>query len=214
MIQPSTNHLQKVVLENAKWMDKVLVSGVGIAGVIVLVIVLLKLTGAKEFEWANMKFSTTYAWPVCFILTVAHVYTAWLFIRSILTLWQQETSDNCRTAFQEVTTTGNLFVRKMIARTQRVRTRSGRYIVAMKIDDPSTWATYSAAGLLIAAIVPFDLTNIWLFLFLLAIATILTWVNWIVGSNWIIALSELTLEDEQAWYLPKWVEKKQKLYQI
>jgi hypothetical protein len=200
------NKFQIAAIENARWLDKVLAAGTSLAGLIVL----LKLTGATEFEWNSAKLSTDSAWVVFVLFSVAHLYTAWLFIRSLNVLWAEDTLETSKQVFDEVTSTGGIFVRGLLPRTYYAKNRLGMYIYEMKSDDPSTWVTYGAAAVLIGAITPFDISNLNTFLILLTASFFIAYFNWMVGANWIVALSELTIDHNKSRYHSQILEETQR----
>lgn len=187
------NHLQEAVVHNADWVNRVLVSGTGIAGVVVL----LKILGHSEFEWQDVKISVQGAWLVFTLFTFAHGYAAWLLIRSTHTLWASNAPKEAEETFLKVSSTGSLFVRGMIPRTKRIQHGDG-YIYLMDPKDPSTWLAHGAVILMIAATIPFKLGVATIFLALGSL--VLSFVNWQIGSHWVIALSELTVPNDEAHY--------------
>lgn len=189
MSNPELDHYQKAVIENAKWIDGVLLSGITLAGIIVAA----KLIGTPEFEFQTLKFSINYAWAVFSILTVIHFYTAWLLNREIFRVWTIHPAEKCLVTFQEITATGGVFVRGLIPRTKRVKTIFGIQIYEMRLDDPSTWATHLLAVILLTAIVPFDVSNPSFFGTMLLVALFITILNWFIGSMWLVPLSELAI---------------------
>ena len=117
---------------------------------------------------------------------MVHVYLSpdrltwsWVFVRSIHALWKADNQEDCRTAFNKVTSSGGLFVRGLMP---RVRIVHGVY--QMSWSDPSTLISHLAALLIIPAVVPFDVSNRLRFLLYLGTSLILMVFNWIVGSNW------------------------------
>jgi hypothetical protein len=146
--EQALNHLQEAVVHNADWVNRVLVSGTSIAGVVVL----LKILGHSEFEWQDVKISVQGAWMVFALFSVAHGYVAWLLVRLYL----------------------------------------------MDPGDPSTWLAHGAVILMASATIPFKLeaaTAIFAF-----VSVVLSFVNWQIGSHWVIALSELTVPNVKAYY--------------
>jgi hypothetical protein len=191
MAEESLNHLQEAVVNNSNWVDKVLLSGIILAGMIVI----LKITDKAVFKWGDVELRTDKAWIVGVLFSLAHLYTTWLFVKSIHTLWKAGNQENCQAAFNKVTSSGGLFVRGLMPRVKIVH---GVY--QMSWSDPSTLISHLAVLLIIPAVVPFDLSHPLRFLLYLGISLILMVFNWIVGSNWAIALSQLTVERDKALY--------------
>lgn len=194
MSETELDYYQKAVVENGKWVDGVLISGAVLAGVVVMT----KLIGTTEFEIQNVKFPVEYAWAVFTVFSGVHFYTAWLLNRATFRLWNTHSTEKCLATFQEVTTTGGVFVRGLIPRTRLMKTTWGIKIYEMRLDDPSTWATHALALLLIAGIVPFDVSDprrFWGFLFL---AVVISAANWFIGSMWLVPLSELAIPHKES----------------
>jgi len=196
------NHYQKAVVENAKWVDAVLLSGVALGGILIIA----KTIGADEFDLHDLEISVDNAWIIFSIITSAHFYTSWLLNREILRLWETHSDEKCMAVFNEVRATGGIFVRGLSPRTNRIKSTFGIQIYEMRLDDPSTWAAHIFAVLLIAAIVPFDLSNPSYFFLILLVAIIITIINWIIGSLWIVPLSELAISHDESKILSKKLE--------
>jgi hypothetical protein len=191
MPEDKSNHFQEAVVNNSNWVNKVLIAGEVLAGTIIL----LKLTGKTTFKWGDVEINTDKAWIIFLLFSLAHVYTAWLFIKSIHELWKTHNQEECQTTFNKVISSGGLFVRGLIPRTKKIRG-----IYQMTWSDPSTMISHLAALLLIPAIIPFDVSNRLRFILYIVTALIVMVFNWIVGSNWAIALSQLTVDRSQALY--------------
>jgi hypothetical protein len=194
MADDKLNYLQDGAINNLSWINYVLIAGVILAGTIIL----LKLTGHTSFKWLDIDFDTRYAWIICILFTLGHWYTAWLFIRSVVDLWKKGTSEECLTAFNKIVTSGGLFVRGLIPRVTSV---DGIYQMSWK--DPTTLVSHLGALIIILAIVPFDFTGAILIRPYIGVAIILMIINWIIGSNWAVALSQLSVERDRALVLKK-----------
>jgi hypothetical protein len=191
------SHRQKAVIENAKWVDGVLLTGVTIAGTATIA----KLIGTSEIDLLGLKLSLKNIWVVFAALTIAHFYTGWLLNRSIYRLWKIHSDEKCLTVFQEVITTGWVFVRDLSPRTKIVKTIFGIRMYEMRLDDPSTWATHVFALILMAAIIPFDYSNQRVFWGMVLVAIAITIINWTIGSFWLVSLSELAIPHKESIYL-------------
>lgn len=189
--------VDEAVIENAKWVNRVLSAGLSISGVVLL----LRLLGAKEFKWAGIQLSTSYAWLVLFILSIAHTYTAYLLVTASHELWLSSEPERCRATFGSLAKTGGLFFRGLIPRRlDRVKKSLVFQIYRMRGDDPTTWISCSAAILAFIAMVPFDLSNLTHFIDRFVLAVIIVGFNWCVGTTWVIALSELKAEPKEGIY--------------
>ncbi len=190
------------MLENIKWLDRVLTSGSSLAGIVVL----LKLLGFAEFQWVGIKFTPAsawiigYAWVLFCLFTIAHYYVASLAINSLHKLWLNSSVEESERTFSQVTRTGNIFVRGLLPRTKHFRTAIGLYLYEMRIDDPTAWVSYLSSVLLMLAMVPFDLSNIGTFAIISVLAAYAVVMNWLIGSNWIVALSELVIPRHKSVY--------------
>jgi hypothetical protein len=193
MSKSEFSYNQRAVIENAKWVDKVLFSGVTLAGIAVVA----KLLGLKEIEFQTLKISTDYAWIIAVVFTIAHFYTAWLLRRAIVRLLSTEPEDKCLEVFSEVTLEGGIFVRGIIPRIEITNRILGIPIYKMRIDDPSTWAAHVLAIVVIAGITPFDTSNDRYFAGMLLLAVAITASNWLIGSVWIVMLSALGVKHEE-----------------
>jgi hypothetical protein len=188
------DHLVTRVIANEKSVDVLLTASTTLAGIIVL----LKLTGGREFTWNTIQFSVEdYPLLIFSLLSVAHFFTAYRIVLSTHALWKANSPGHGRTAFREVTATGGIFVRELVPRVER---RKNLWMYKVKLSDPSAWAAYGGALLLPFAIVPFDLSNLFRFYAFFAGALFITLLNWLIGSIWVVSLSELTQKYDEAWY--------------
>jgi len=199
MAEDSSNPLKDAVTNNSKWVDKVLWGGLILAGTIVL----LKLNNKTSFEWVDIEFNTHKAWLILSLFTLAHLYTTWLLIRAIIRFWTVSSEAECQATFAKVTSSGGLLVRGLIPRTERVRN-----LYKMKWSDPTTIVSHLAALLLIPAIVPFDFSDQTQFYKYLGIAVAVMIINWLIGSSWAVALSQLTVKHDEAYYLLRLARRK------
>lgn len=185
MAEDNSNPLQEAPVNNAKWIDRVLWAFAILGGTIVL----LKFTKKNTFSWAGVEFDMNRAWIVFIFLTVAHLYTTLLFHLSVVKFSKRSTESERQKVFARVTSSGGLFVRGLIPRTERVGN-----VYRMNWSDPTTLASYLAALLIIVAIVPFDFSNRNSFFKYLLVALLIMVVNWFVGSRWAVTLSQLAVE--------------------
>ena len=183
---------QEAVIENAKWVDNVIVAGISLAGIIVLI----KMFGGSEIEWQGIKLSTDFGWLFFTFFTLAHAYTSWLFNLSIRDLVERNSFAICRKTFDEITAIGGFFFRRLLPRTEVTGIIAGIKIVGMCSSDPTVFLAYSCAILLLAAIIPFEISNVYLFLFKIIIAFVIVIGNWMIGSNWVVNLSKLTIKSD------------------
>ncbi len=188
--------LEAAVVENAKWVNRVLVGGAAIAGSIIV----LKLSGVQSFQWSKLSFRTDLAWLVFLVITVAHAYAAWLLVGSAHSLWRARSAIHSSRAFQRVSKTGGLFLRGLLPRTDYRRTVLGYYRYQMRWRDPTTWISLMAGLAVAVAIAPFDFVDLPRAIGPAGLAIALPFVNWKLGANWAIAVSELSLHREDTAY--------------
>jgi len=185
---PEEENAESAVIENSKWVDGVLWSMLLAATAIIL----LKLIGKQDFKWQDVELNTSQAWVVFSILTLAHFYAAVLLLKSIRRVWQLSDRLSRSRLFGKITSTGGIFVRGLVARTECRQTWFLSVSYEMDHHDPSAWFAQFSVPLLITAITPFAIRRTSLRFFLLGV--VLGEINWIIGSHWIIALSDLSTE--------------------
>jgi MFS family permease len=174
--------------------------------IVSLVVIIGKLFGRNEdLKVGDISIPLQYAWLVFVVLTIAHGFTASFLVLAIRRFIEGESSEDERQQiFDEVKAESNPFIYGLIPRSTPRRPGSRRY--SMDKSDPSTWIAYFALILLVAAILPWHVgsdgswewsTNgkSWL---LVALAMVLGAVNWLIGSVWVIVLSQLKESSEAA----------------
>lgn len=173
----------KAVISTATWIDKL----VSTALVVAIVVVATKITAGAKFKipGIDVEFDTGYTWVIFTAFTLAHLYVTVLFIKACRTLFRTDYT-NAKPTWEELTRSGPLLFRGLMP---RLLPQNGR-IAVMRWDDPTTWLAHGGAVLFFAAIIPFSSFS----LLSIATALIITLVNWILGSNWVIAASELTCD--------------------
>lgn len=204
MAEDNLNHKQKMVIEDAKWVDNILTAGTALAGIIVV----LKILSINTVVWNGITVSLSNAWVIFLLLAIAHIYTAnFLLGRSICLLWRENlpmnSAEQGKAVFEKVTETGGIFMHGMVPRTKRIKMPFGGYQYLMSSYDPTTPISYGAGLLLIAAMVPWNFSNLLLFFLLLAGSILIVVVNWLTAGAWAVALSELIIEPRNATFLPK-----------
>jgi hypothetical protein len=132
------NSLQDAVINNSKWIDRVLWGLLLTQGTIILI----KLAGKSTFVWGGVEFNTNKAWAILSLVTIAHLYVTVLFHTAAVKFAERSSDYERHEVFERITTSGGLFVRGLIARTKR----RGRVYV-MKRNDPTTIVSHVAAVL-------------------------------------------------------------------
>lgn len=193
-MQSSLENAELAVVENVKWVDRVIWT----TGAVAATIFALKVTGVSTFEWEQISISTSSAWLVFLILTVAHFYTALLLIRALKVYWLLSDTGSRSLLFGRISSCGGALVRGISARTE-FDTDSLLFIrYHMDPRDPTAWLALFGALLFFSAIVPLKLDS-FLF-FYVGIALILVQINWVIGSHWIIAICDLARNSEASVY--------------
>lgn len=184
-VDVSNDYLSRSVIANAKWIDKVLWVGT----LVCLTVILLRLLGGDTFTFLNVKIALEHTWIVIVILTACHLYATVMFKISARKLWIERDESVCLNVWHIVTVDGGMFMRGM---KPRLLPESGEN--APMGNEPATWLTHICAFCLFFAIVPFELSPS----FRIALAFILTMMNWFIGSHWAIALSELSISKDKS----------------
>jgi hypothetical protein len=190
------NSAQREVINDTRWIEAVVTTGLAIAGLVVLI----KLaTSGNSFEVFHVGIPLDKSWVVFLCLTIAHLYTTYIFSRALVAMWKNPASteqENLR-VFAEITVEGSPILRGIIPRV-RVVDRELARVYIIDSQDPTGWLAYAGAVGLISAVVPFHFPGSYPGLvgyFLVALG--LVFVNWITASHWIIALSLLTQKKDE-----------------
>ncbi len=173
----------KAVLSTASWINSLVCTALTIS----LVVCATKLTAGSKFKIPGIdtEFNTDYTWMIFAAFTIAHWYVTVLFIKSCRTLFRED-YQNAKLTWEELSHNGPLLFRGLMPRLLPERGR----IAIMRWDDLTTWLAHGGAILFIAGMIPFSK---FAFLDILR-ALIITFINWTLGSSWVIAASELTCE--------------------
>ena len=162
--------------------------------------ILLRLTGGNNIKVYGVDIPLDWAWVPITAFTLFHGIFTVEFVRSIRRYWELTEPSDYFKLFIDITTEGGLFMRGM---TPRILPATGG--PAPMGTELATWLTHAAAICLFFALLPSSG-----FSSLQAIpAYILTYLNWLIGSRWAIALSELAVRKEYATVLPQRLRKQQ-----
>jgi len=182
--------MEDIIIERLKnsatWIDHLLITGAGLAGVVVL----LKLSGKHDFEAWGVKFSSVYAWLVFSIFSTAHFYLSYVF-RSDITLIINKYPASKVKAWETLTGSDLFFFHGLVARLNFVDVRGTRLFV-MDGADPTTWLAHGGALLVFLAIIRVRKTSWLIRLSTLIAATIITAFNWLIGGGWVVTVSLLS----------------------
>ena len=194
--------LKKAVIENAKWVDGILMAGVTISAVSVFA----KLIGKTELEVFGLSVSIERNWIIFGIGTLIHLYLGWFLNRSIVKLWKEAAFEEYKSVYNEITTSGGIFVRGMTPRINPVQSPFGFSGYGMSPSDPSTWMAHIFAILLFISMVPFSWSGFIHFMLRMFVAMVIVISNWLIGSSWITVLSDLTLPRRRSRVIAKYWE--------
>lgn len=188
------------LLATAGRLEAVLTTGAALAGIIVF----LKLIGKRQFKVWGVEVDLGYAWVVFCAFTCAHIYIAVRFVQRCLEIFTATEVSN-QDAWKALTAGKLLWFDGLIARVEEVVTGTGIHLYVMDLSDPTTWLAHIAVVALFVAILRWREATWNVRVASLGAALVLSIVNWMVGSNWIIAASELSLEDpSKSTYLRRW----------
>ncbi|TIQ09296.1 MAG: hypothetical protein E5X57_19485 [Mesorhizobium sp.] len=168
------------IIENTKWLNGVLWAQVLIA----LAIVGAKILGFDTFKWNDIEITERSAWLPFAVLTGAHLYCTILLIQSLRRAQLVLDDVSKKLIFDTITATGGVFVRGMIP---RLRSKDSNY-ADMNPSDPSGMAAVIALPIIVIAVVPFQIDK--MMPFYLFLGFLLGNINWVIGSHWVIALSD------------------------
>lgn len=165
--------------------------------------------GAAEIADSNINVPANYAWILFVILTFAHRIYSKHLISNVLTFWESNPdASKGRRVFEQIRTHPNMFVFGLIPRVEKKRSM-GRTNYLMDWSDPSTAFSHFALIAFLVSMLPWYITTGgdlkwatgWALWLPIIAALIIAWMNWSYAGAWIIALSQLTLEKDEAEYL-------------
>lgn len=166
-----------------------------VGGLLAVAVVLTRLlAGGQSLQVAAVSVPVDRMWLVFTALTAAHMFTAKFLAAQIEEyLTTMPSPERAGWVFDEITTGANAFVHGLTSRA--VPRRRPRLGYRMSHRDPSAWVARGAGVLLLLAVPPWWWGtsslhwggNGWL----VALAVVLTVVNWRSGSKWLIRLSRL-----------------------
>jgi hypothetical protein len=173
---------------SADWINGLLIFGVGLAGTILL----LKLWGHNDVEVWKVKIKTGQAWTIFALLTVAHAFLTVELVEDSYAIFYYH-HDLTKSAWENLRTL--LFFKNMVPRIHiRDINLWGHPIHIYKIDvghDVASWLIYGGTILLFLAIFDFKTKDASRRLFTSFAAALICVANWLIGSQWAVAVSEL-----------------------
>ncbi|GHH70126.1 hypothetical protein GCM10018793_03690 [Streptomyces sulfonofaciens] len=189
MNDPSAS--QRRIVAGARNAARILAFG----GLLAVAVVLTRLlAGGRSLQVAAVSVQVERMWIVFAALTVAHAFTAWFLAAHIEEyLDRMPSAERAGWVFDEITTGGNAFVHGLVSRA--VPRRRPGFVHRMSRRDPSAWVARGAGVLLVLAVAPWWWGKTGLRFggsgWLVALALVLTVVNWWAGGRWLIGLSRL-----------------------
>jgi hypothetical protein len=178
--------LAQTIGASAEWINGLLMFSLGLAGTIVL----LKAFGQDEVEVWKVKIKTGQAWIIFGLLTVAHAFLTVELVKDSYDIFYNH-HDLCKPAWESLR--GLLFFKNMVP---RVHVRDvyllGHPVHVYKIDighDLASWLIY--AGVIVVFLAIFDFKNRSRRLSTSFAAALICSVNWFIGSQWAVAVSDL-----------------------
>jgi hypothetical protein len=184
--------LVDALVASAAWINAVIITGVALAGVIVI----LKLAGKGEFEVWKIPVKTTYAWAIFALLTIAHYYVTVLFRRDCYAILDEGNAALAQAAWDRLSGGNLLFFHGLVARLQYTEWFVGgkRYkMFIMDPSDPTTRLTEGAAVLVFLAIARFRGVRWFVRLGTWLAGLLIMITNWHIGAQWAINASFLKL---------------------
>jgi hypothetical protein len=162
--------------------------------------------GAIAFANGSINVPANYAWILFMVLTLGHRLYSWHLVRNILLFWEScSTVDGGKHVFNEIRSRPNMFVFGLIPRV-RTKRRWKVTVYIMEQSDPSTIFSHFALLVFLVAMFPWYITSYgdlrwskgWALWLPIIAALIIAERNWHYGGYWVIALSQLTVEKDQA----------------
>ena len=164
----------------AESISKVLWLGLSLA----ITVIVLKLIGESKFTVQGVQVPLGYSAIPYAMLTAVHLFCANQFVRSARRYWELTKPKQYGELFKEITSAGGWFMRGMQPRILP----DGSSLAPMG-NDPATWLSYlSAIMMFFACLLSASMVSIYA-----APSCIIVYVNWVIGSYWSIALSELAV---------------------
>ena len=178
------------LVKSASRLEAVLNFGGASAGIVVLA----KLLGGSDFEIWGLKVKLVWTWIPFAALTIAHLYGALLFIRRAYGLFVAGDTSRSK-AWEKLTSGGLLWFDGFIARREARKLPLGFVVYRMSLGDPTTWLAHGVALGFFVAIFDWQNAN-WTMRLATGLAGgVILVVNWLIGTNWAVAASELALSD-------------------
>ena len=172
------------LVSNANWINSVIVAGL----LLCLTVVLIKLFAKNEEpKVLGVPIPLRFFWIIVAGLTIAHVYCTILFCANASELFYIADDSAKMDAFWKLSKGGPLFFRGLVRRSAT----NGGFFVEMDMRDSTTWLAHAAAILVIVALTQWRKRSWWQRILSIVVAIMLLSVNWVAGTNWAFATSQL-----------------------
>lgn len=173
---------------SAEWLNGLLVFGASLAGSVLL----LKLWGQDEVEVWKVKIKTGEAWTMFALLTIGHAFLTVELVEDCYSIFYYH-HELTHAAWENLQTL--VFFKHMVPRIHSRDILIGRYpIHVYRIDvghDVASWLIYGGIIVLFFSIFDFKAKDGSRRLFTSFAAALICSVNWFIGSQWAVAVSEL-----------------------
>ena len=184
------DYWRKSAKSHADTISKILWAGLMLA----ITVDMLRLCGKGTVKFQDVDIPVDLAWIPFAALTLLHGLATFEFVRAARRHWELTEPDVYSRLFVDITTEGGYFMRNM---TPRILPSTGG--PAPMGSELATWLTHGAGIAFLVAMIPSTgFTSIQALP-----AYILTYANWLIGSRWAIALSELAVCKEYSTILAK-----------
>jgi hypothetical protein len=183
---------QKALIEGwltiSNWMAAVIIAAVTVA----ITVVILRVLGKRTFTIFEITLPLSRFWMVALVLSVAHGYLAWSFIRaSELVAALPDATRN--TAWRSLTTGNNLLFNGMEPRLNTATFVVGKISIPLyQIRlEPASLLQLGCALAMMAALVSPPYKASWSLINRVFLAFCFVVLNWICGSAWVSAASAI-----------------------
>jgi hypothetical protein len=204
---------QRIVIGHAKAIARILTvsAGVGIA------VVCARLLNLSDIEVLGLEAPLRHVWFFFVLVTIAHLFFGWILVKDLGRSRDEDDSAGGKRLFDALRTEESSLLRGILPRQTPVQ--EGSRVYKMSWSDPTTWLFCGLALLNFAAILPWKLNRgdfVWdggtaRVVTLVALGLVLLFINWMVGGQWLVMLSQLTLDEAPAFSfggsVPVWYER-------
>lgn len=199
-MQNTHDSLSIAITENSKWVNAVFISGIAFC----LSLLSAKFLGVSTFKWRSTDLDISdirVLGVVCLIFTGSHWYASKLLLQSVLEFWKAKHFSERFKLFEQLRASGGVLMRGFLPR-ERKEVRKNLYVYRIRSTDPTIWIAYGSVLVIIISITSWQYFNSYAFWKSLFLSTVTAFMNWHIGSNWVVALTELTYQKKgEAHYL-------------